>query len=148
MRHALPVSRGFSLIELMAAIVIIGILTAIALPTYRESVSRARRAQAQGAILGLAQTLERQFTRANSYAGTADASNVPTIFPSRVPATGSTTFYNLTLVVANDGSGYTITATPAGPQAGDKCGSFTYTDTGLRNMTGQASGVAVADCWR
>ncbi|MGH8540893.1 MAG: type IV pilin protein [Stenotrophobium sp.] len=144
-----PRSRGFSLIELVIAVAIAGILAAIAIPSYQESVARTRRAQAQTAVLGLAHALERWFTNNNSYADTADENGAPKLFPAEVPASGIA-FYKLSLTVAGDGSDYSISASPldGGPQAQDKCGSFTYNASGAQGISGARSGIDVADCWR
>ncbi|MGH8504425.1 MAG: type IV pilin protein [Stenotrophobium sp.] len=143
-RASLP-QAGFTLIELMITIVIVSILAAISIPAYTSYVQRSRRSEAQVAILGLAQTLERYFTSNNSYTGAA----LPALFPVNVPATG-TADYTLSLSVSSAGDDYTISAVPAagGPQANDKCGTFTYTASGAEAITGQASGVVAADCWK
>jgi type IV pilus assembly protein PilE len=152
MRTQLRVQKGFTLIELIIAIVIIGILASIAIPSYLESVMKSKRTQAQVAITGLAQALERNFTNTNTYAtkpdstSTVDASNQPTIYPAAVPPSG-TAFYTLTIVIPAGGASYTISATPiaGGQMAGDKCGAFTYTSSGAQGVTGTA---AVTDCWK
>ncbi|MFI3186333.1 MAG: prepilin-type N-terminal cleavage/methylation domain-containing protein, partial [Methylococcaceae bacterium] len=53
---------GFTLIELMVTVAIVGILAAIAYPSYQDSVRKSRRADASGALLGLANAMERHFT--------------------------------------------------------------------------------------
>lgn len=144
-------SAGFTLIEVLVTVVIIGILLRIAIPSYQESVKRSRRAEARTAMLGLAQTLERFFTNNNTYTGASLTSSTP-IFPSNVPATGGTVNYTLTLDIGTDtftgataGSTYTITATRAGPQANDACGNFTLTASGVRGLTNNTK--TVAECW-
>ena len=56
-------TKGFTLIELMIAVAIVGILAGIAYPSYQDSVRKSRRADAQGALLGFANAMERYFTQ-------------------------------------------------------------------------------------
>lgn len=126
---------GFSLIELMIAVAVIGILAAIALPVYTESVRKGRRSDAQAALTGLAAAMERDFIRANRYNNPFTAG----IYPNRVPLDGGTITYNLSATVSD--TAYTLTAAPAGPQAGDRCGSLTLASNG-------AQGASATDCWR
>ena len=156
MRSTPEKNQGFTLIELIIAMAIIAVLARIAIPAYMESVRKAKRSQAQVAVTGLAQSLERYFTNCNSYNSTTapctasiNASNVPTIYPPNVPQSG-TAFYTLTVVIPAGGASYTITAAPVsgGQMAGDKCGSFTYTSDGAKGLSGQTTGVVVTDCWK
>ena len=133
---------GFSLIELVIAVAIIGILAAIAIPSYQESVRKSRRSEAQQELLGYAQALERYFTNNNTYAG-ADAAN---IYATNVPASG-TVRYVLRLEILNGGADYRITAARAGGgQETDACGDFVLTANGRRSVTGNT--LSLADCWR
>lgn len=155
--------QGFTLIELMIAVSIIGILAAIAYPSYQDSVRKSRRADAKGALLGFANAMERRFTETNSYCdagGTGGANSCfpgtidtgindtgsPSIFPAQSPVDGGPAYYNLTINVVS-ASTYTLYATPTGAQSNDKCGTLTLTQTGARNITNQTSGITVADCW-
>lgn len=148
--------QGFTLVELIIAMAIIALLARIAIPAYMESVNRGKRAQAQVAVTGLAQSFERYFSNCNSYnsstcvlGASINASNAPTIYPPSVPATG-TAFYTLTVNIPAGGASYTISATPVagGSMANDKCGTFTLASDGTKNITGQAAGVAITDCWK
>ena len=116
--------RGFTLIELMIVIVVIGVLVAIGLPSYNNSVTRSVRADAQSALLGFAQAMERHFQQNYSYEAAATGGNDtgapdPTIFPSQAPIEGNAS-YDLTITAADD-TGFTIRATPiaGGRQDGD-----------------------------
>ena len=148
---------GFTLIEMLIVIAVISILASIAIPAYQESVAKAKRADAQGALYGLATAMERFYTENSSYcdaggAGGADScgaatndSGTPSIFNSTVPVDGGTAFYNLTIsaVAANT---YTLTATRTGSMAGDKCGDFTLTNTNTQGIVNNTA--ALGNCWR
>lgn len=145
-------NKGFTLIELMITVAIIGILAGIAYPSYQESVMKSRRADAKGALLGFANAMERHFTETNSYenaagtSGTPADTGAPRIYAQQSPVDGGTAYYNLKINAAT-ASTYTLHAERIGAQANDKCGTLTLTQTGARGVTSQASGVTVANCW-
>ncbi|WP_332740297.1 type IV pilin protein [Hydrogenophaga sp.] len=60
-------SSGFTLVELMITVAIVGILGALAYPSYLESVRKGRRAEARAALLNLLQQQERHLTQNNTY---------------------------------------------------------------------------------
>ena len=135
---------GFTLIELMIVVAVVAILAAIVLPSYQDSVRKARRTDARGALTTVAQLMERYYTQTNTYAtvtlGACDGSTVGTI-PYR--ACSENGHYTLTLPAANlTTSTFTITATPTTAQAADSCGTYTLTQAGVRGST-----LPVAQCW-
>jgi type IV pilus assembly protein PilE len=141
--HLASRSRGFTLIEMMIVVVVIGILAAIAYPSYQEYVSRARRADAQTALLELAQFMERTYTANGRYLaadGTAPA--LPFI---ESPKDGTSKYYDLGFVGAPTASSYTLRAVPKGSMVNDTCGTLTLSNTGAK---GQAAGADLATCWR
>lgn len=143
-RHA-----GFTLIELMVTVAVIGILAAIAYPSYTQYIQRASRAEARSMLMEDAQFLERNFTTANRYdqdsAGNAiDSSKLPR---QTSPANG-TAKYNITVATgAAPAQTFTLSAAPTGSMAGDACGTFTLTNTGVQGAAGQTNNGFVADCW-
>ncbi len=153
--------QGFTLMELMIVVAIVGILAAIAFPSYTEQVRKSRRADASGALLGLAGALERKYTKDGNYcdsggaggantcgaAGTNDT-GTPSIYPATSPVDGGTAAYNLTINAMPTSTTYTLYAVPTGPQTGDKCGTLTLTQDGTRDITGQAAGITKSDCWK
>jgi len=121
-------STGFTLVELLIVIAIVAILVALALPSYQESVRKARRSDAQQELLEFAGTAERIFTQANSYA--------------TVTLPANTDFYTYSFPVVVTANSYTILATPTGSQANDKCGAMSLNQRGDKPNPGSLAG-----CW-
>ncbi|MFC4620890.1 type IV pilin protein [Comamonas nitrativorans] len=131
-----PSQKGFTLIEVMIVVAIVGILSSIAYPSYTEYVRKGHRASAKAALLQAAQWMERAATATGAYpATTSFPDNLKTVEGDR---------YTVSINTANDRSSYTLTATPKGAQSGDKCGNFTLTNTGAKDVS--VSGKK-AECW-
>ena len=129
-------SRGFTLIELMIVVVVIAVLAVIAYPSYQTQIMKSRRARAQADMVGLAQIAERCHTVYNEYdnAACTQIAATPAAPFNRSPQEGSTVYYNITIASLADNT-YTITATPAGGQASDACGTMTLAHTGAKTPT-------------
>ena len=138
-------SRGFTLIELMITVAVVGILAAIAYPSYQEQVRQSRRADATAVLVEAAQFMERFYTLHNRYDETrdGDAVSLPANL-QRAPKEGTNVYYNVTLSAVAQNS-FTLQAAPVNAQAGDGCGNFTLTNTGVRAKTGT---LALERCWR
>lgn len=120
---------GFTLIELMIVVAIIGILASIAYPSYTEYVAKSRRADAWSALHEIAQSMERHYTVNGRY--TTAANGNPALPFNKSPRDGASTFYNISYdgdVTANT---FTLQAAPTGAQAGDACGTLKLSNTGL-----------------
>lgn len=127
-------SRGFTLIEIMIVIAIIGIILTISIPSYNEYVKKGRRAEVVLLLSEQAQTLERFYTRNNAYTGVTGLS------------TGND-FYTITPTLTDQTFVLTATRKTGSAMATDKCGDFTLTNTGVRSMNNATTGVTAKDCW-
>jgi type IV pilus assembly protein PilE len=115
---------GFNLIEMMVVVVIIGILAATILPSYREHVRRAHRADVKAVLLEDAQFLEKNFTEANRY--DKDTAGNDVVLPlTQSPRSGDAS-YSVALTVSQ--TSFTLPAAPVANTVmdGDRCGSFIY----------------------
>ncbi|BBO57971.1 type IV minor pilin protein PilE [Cobetia sp. AM6] len=149
---------GFGLLELMIAVAIIGILAAIAYPSYQDQVERSRRTDATTALLALAQTQERIMATCGEYAtasvtaatscGDALGGGGGGIGLGQADAVSEEGFYNL--AVAGDADSYTLTATATGSQANDAdCATFTLTELGVKGaaVLEDSEDTDSSDCW-
>ncbi|MCQ4322068.1 type IV pilin protein [Stutzerimonas stutzeri] len=137
-----PRQGGFTLIELMIVVAIIGVLAAIVFPSYQEHVRKARRADAQASLFELAQFMERQYT-AN---GTYELSDTTLLPYDEAPRDGATKFYDLAFKNEEPtASTFVLTATPKNGMTDDRCGTLSLSNIGAKESTGDA---AVTDCWK
>jgi type IV pilus assembly protein PilE len=128
---------GFSLIELMIAVAIIGILTAIAVPAYGGYVLRTRLTEAYTGLAGFQPTAEQYWSNNRTYADVGTAS----LAQRQPPDTGNFTY----ALSATSASAYTLTATGAGPATGFV---FTIDQSGNRATTDAPTGWTLNDaCW-
>lgn len=130
---------GFTLVELLIAMVIMGILTAIAYPSYVNYIYRSHRSDALAALSQIQLILERCYSQNFSYSVACTAK------PS-FPFTTPQGFYSIN--VSNLGtSSYTLTATPIGMQVKDTtCSSISVNQANVRTATDN-TGVSQSVCW-
>lgn len=132
---------GFTLIEMMIVVAIVGILSAIAYPSYTEYVRRGHRADARAGLLQAQQYLERASTATGVY---------PTALPSTLTWSGDAQKrYTIGFQAGNTNAAFTLVATrkSPGPQAGDRCGDYTLTNTSTQGNLNLSGGATVAECW-
>jgi type IV pilus assembly protein PilE len=133
---------GFTLIELMVVVAIVGILASIALPSYQESVRKTRRGDAKAVLMENAQFLERSFTQNSSYlVGGVN----PTLPSTESPKDGSAKYYDISLSGTNTASAFALQAVPKGAMAGDACGTLTLDQAGVKGVSDGSK--SVDQCW-
>jgi type IV pilus assembly protein PilE len=126
--------RGFTLMELVIAMVVIGILAAIAIPNYSEYVLRGHRSAVQALIADVASRQAQFFLDRRTYATTVAALNIP------VPPDVAQRYAIAIATAAGPPATFQVTATPTGVQVGDRCGVMTIDQGG-------AKGAAATRCW-
>lgn len=127
-------NRGFTLIEIMIVIAIIGIVITIGYPSLTEYVKKGRRTEVAGLLSEQAQILERFYSRNNVYTNATGVS------------TGND-FYTITPTITDQTFLLTAVRKAGTAMATDKCGDFTITNTGVRSMVNATAGLATKDCW-
>ena len=141
--------RGFTLIELLVVVAIVGVLAAIAYPSYSQYVTRTNRSAAQSMLLQIADRQEQFFSDNKSYAATLTALGYPADAigvndeGAAVPAASADRLYAIRLSNTTAMT-FTVNATPQLSQAARDggCQTLTLTHTGLRGQTGPGN-----DCW-
>ncbi len=127
---------GFTLIELMIVVAIVGILAAIAYPSYQGHVIKTRRGSAQGCLLELAQFMDRYYTTNMAYTGAA--------LPTTACRNELASFYTFSVTIPS-ATTFSITAAPQGAQTADTtCATLGINQLGTKSETGTGS---VSDCW-
>lgn len=136
-RHIAQRSAGFTLLELMVAVVIVSILAAVAVPSYRTYSMRGRIPQATNNLAAMRIKMEQHFQDNRTYVGACAASTV-----APLPAADAFTYSCPTLTAST----YTVQAAGSGSMAG-----FTYTidQANVRSTTAVPTGwgPAAATCW-
>jgi type IV pilus assembly protein PilE len=122
--------RGFTLMEVMIAVTIIGILVAIAMPSYQQYVVRNNRTAVQAELMQIAAAAERYRAQQMTYAG----STIALLYGSTTYPKSGTALYNITYTPAANGLSWVATAVPAagGLQAEVNNGALAINNLGQR----------------
>jgi type IV pilus assembly protein PilE len=143
-------SRGVTLPELLTVIVIIGILAAVAVPTYRNYLIRAQRSDATTALLRLASAQEKHMLQYGVYVtDTASVPNSPETGGLGIPTTSEHGFYSL--AVEATATGYNATATPiagGGQHVDTDCVTLTVNESGTKSATDLGGANSTGKCFR
>lgn len=127
---------GFTLIELMIAVAILAILTAIAYPMYQDQVRKSRRADVKGAMLQVSQFMERYYTENMSYADAGGNSlSMSDVYNASFFKDSNMVESHYTLNLTSTGTAYTIQAVPKSGQSGDKCANLSLLSNGVRSTS-------------
>lgn len=140
---------GFTVLEVLTALVVVGVLVAVAVPTWQTHAMRVRRHEAMSALLDLQRAQDAYFGRNARYAG---ASQLSTAAPAGLGIDATTThgYYSLALRTAGDGLAFEATAAPAsgaGQSADERCARFTIDNLGQRRAADATGRDRSADCW-
>lgn len=134
-------TNGFTLIEMLIALAIVGILTAIAVPSYQDSVRKTKRAEGKSLLLDAAQKQEQHFTEHNRYATGITANTPPN---DTLLTTVSESGHYVLTISNNTASTFTFTATPQASHSDTICGALTLDHLGIKGESGSGT---IDDCW-
>ncbi len=134
--------RGFTLIELMVVVAIVGLLATISYPTYVEYVAKSNRTEGQRELLRIANLMEQRFLDTRIYTPNLLLLGLnadPYITTER----GGGGHYSISAAIANNGTTFTLTAVALGHQASidSACATLTVNETGARTPA------ATTGCW-
>ena len=136
--------QGVTLIELLVTVAILGILGAIAYPSYQDYVRRANRGEAKATLVETAQVLERNFTEASRFDQTSGGTAIDSAWlPFAHSPKGGTPKYDISFSAGPSATAFTLQAVPTGTMVGDECGTLTLTSTGVKGVS-----TAKTDCWQ
>ena len=147
-------TKGFTLIELMIVVAILGIISAIAIPAYADFIRKGKRADAKVELLKLAQMQESYFVQNLSYA--KDLTTGAGGLGLGATVTSEQGEYTVTMAALDNGGGactgfaadpcttFTLTATPGATQNDPKCANFTVSNTGVKTVSGTHT---AQQCW-
>jgi type IV pilus assembly protein PilE len=127
-------NRGFTLIEIMIVVAIIGIVLTIAAPSFNEYMNKGRRTEVAGLLSEQAQVLERFYSSKNVY---TDAPGL----------SAGNDYYTITPTLTDQTFLLTAVRKAGTSMAADKCGDFTLTNTGVQGMANAQDGLTAKDCW-
>jgi type IV pilus assembly protein PilE len=144
--------KGFTLIELMITVAIVGILAMVALPAFNSQIRKSRRTEARTALLDLAARTERMYSTTNTYLD-ANAKLVPSDlgYPATAtfPMSVGSGYYTIEATPAPTATTFTFLAKPVGTQQLDtQCASFTVDNTANQSSKDNNAADSTLTCWK
>lgn len=144
--------RGVTLIELVVVMIIVGILAAVAIPSYRDYVLRSQRSDAKDALLALATAQEKHYLQCNNYGTTIAGATNCAAGQVQSAAASKNGWYTLAILPpVNVALDFTVTAAAVAGQnqfQDTACRTFRVTQLGTRTATDSATADNTAECWR
>lgn len=140
---------GFTLVELMIVVAILGIIAAFAIPSYQAHVTKGRRADAKATLLSLAQAMEVHYTNTMDYTKASLGSASGDIFPAEAPLDGKDKFYDLSIDAKQTTQRYFLiwaTVKTGNALVDDVCHAF-WLDSGGKRGALNAKDNAETQCW-
>jgi len=151
----MKLEQGFTLIELMIAVVVVGIIVSIGYPSYQSIMTGTHRGTAQADLMSFASAMERHYATTFSYSGAATSggdTGSPSIFTAYSPSTESAANKKYTLTiqsVGTDGSSYELRAVPVSGSSQAKDGTLYIFSDGRKAWDQNSDGSIAASeyCW-
>ena len=126
--------NAYTLTEILVALALVAILTAVAIPSYRDYIVRTNRSEATDALLNAARCQEQLYAKFNAF----NANACEGVSPGGL--------YTVTITTSNSNQNFVATATPSSGQSSDACGTLTLSDTGVKTAHGN-TGTYAQNCW-
>ncbi|GBE08539.1 fimbrial protein precursor [bacterium BMS3Abin11] len=132
-------SKGFTLIEVMIVVALIGILAALAYPSFRDSIRKSRRGDAQQGLMEIAQKLENFYARNATYTTDLTQIGYTNVGWNNVTAGSSTVYYQVRVFPVTAGCAlancFLLETQSMGDQVNDPVSRFTLSSTGAKQLT-------------
>lgn len=138
--------RGFTLLELLVVVVVVAVLAAVALPSYSESLAKARRAEAKTGVMQAMQFMQRYYVANDRY--DRDRTGAAVALPAGLAQSPPEGQAHYLISLVPEGLSATTFTVQAVPQRPDRCGTLRMNERGQKFMQDGAPGASITDCWK